>query len=79
MKVYLDNAATTQISEEVQQLLIEINKSNYANPSSTPHLEEKTRIIIEMLESIAKLLNTVPGCIFTSGGTESDNMAINLL
>ena len=79
MKVYLDNAATTQISEEVQELLIEINKSNYANPSSTHSFGRETRIIIENArKSIAKLLNTVPGCIFfTSGGTESDNMAIN--
>ena len=57
MKVYLDNAATTQISEEVQQLLIEINKSNYANPSSTHSFGRETRIIIENArKSIANYL-----------------------
>ncbi len=78
MRVYLDNAATTPIASEVVDLMSEMMKSDYANPSSIHHGGRRSRIIIEKSrKTVANLLNTSPGNIFfTSGGTEADNMAI---
>ena len=78
MRVYLDNAATTQIAPEVIDYMSELMKSDYANPSSIHHGGRKSRIIIENArKKVSSFLNTSPGNIFfTSGGTEADNMAI---
>lgn len=78
MRVYFDNAATTPIASEVIDLMTEIMKSDYANPSSVHHDGRKSKIIIEKArKTVANFLNTSPGNIFfTSGGTEADNMAI---
>jgi len=78
MRVYFDNAATTPIASEVIDLMTEIMKSDYANPSSVHHGGRKSKIIIENArKTVATFLNTSPGNIFfTSGGTEADNMAI---
>lgn len=78
MKVYLDNAATTPIGPEIIDLMTEMMRSHFANPSSIHSFGRESKIIVENArKSIAKLLNTSPGSIFfTSGGTEADNMAI---
>ena len=78
MRVYLDNAATTQIAPEVIDYMAELMKSDYANPSSIHHGGRKSRIIVENArKTVSNYLNTSPGNIFfTSGGTEADNMAI---
>ena len=78
MRVYLDNAATTQIAPEVIDYMSELMKSDYANPSSIHHGGRKSRIIVENArKTVSSFLNTSPGNIFfTSGGTEADNMAI---
>ena len=78
MRVYLDNAATTQIAPEVIDFMTDLMKSDYANPSSIHHGGRKSRIIIENArKKVSGFLNTSPGNIFfTSGGTEADNMAI---
>ena len=78
MRVYLDNAATTQIAPEVIDYMSDLMKSDYANPSSIHHGGRKSRIIIENArKTVSGFLNTSPGNIFfTSGGTEADNMAI---
>ena len=47
MRVYLDNAATTQIAPEVIDYMAELMKSDYANPSSIHHGGRKSRIIVE--------------------------------
>ena len=65
MRVYLDNAATTPISSEVIDLMTEIMKSDYANPSSVHHGGRKSKIIIENARmTVANFLNTSPGNIF---------------
>lgn len=76
-KVYLDNAATTQIRENViakmhEALLI------YGNPSSTHSFGRTAKTSIESArKTIAKYLNAHPSeIIFTSGGTEADNMIL---
>ena len=78
MRVYLDNAATTQIAPEVIDYMSDLMRSDYANPSSIHHGGRKSRIIIENArKTVSGFLNTSPGNIFfTSGGTEADNMAI---
>ena len=77
-KVYLDNAASTPIAPEIIEMMSEMMKTNFANPSSVHSFGRESKIIVENArKSIANLLNTSPGSIFfTSGGTEADNMAI---
>ena len=78
MKVYLDNAATTPMAPEIIEMMSEMMKNNFANPSSVHSFGRESKIIIESARKrVANLLNTSPGSIFfTSGGTEADNMAI---
>ena len=77
-RVYLDNAATTPIAPEIIDMISDMMKVNFANPSSVHSFGRESKIIVENArKSIANLLNTSPGSIFfTSGGTEADNMAI---
>jgi len=77
-RVYLDNAASTPIAPEIIEMMSEMMKTNFANPSSVHSFGRESKIIVENArKSIANLLNTSPGSIFfTSGGTEADNMAI---
>ena len=78
MKVYLDNAATTPIAPEIIEMMSQMMRTHFANPSSVHSFGRESKIIVESARKrIAKLLNTSPGSIFfTSGGTEADNMAI---
>jgi cysteine desulfurase len=74
---FLDNAATTKISDEVKQAMMEA-VDVYGNPSSSHALGRKTKALIERnRRSIAAFLKCLPSeIIFTSGGTEADNLAI---
>jgi cysteine desulfurase len=78
MKVYLDNAATTRIDDDVFVAMIPYLKEEYGNPSSIHAFGRKTKTAIEQArKTVAKYLNASPTEIFfTSGGTEADNMAI---
>jgi cysteine desulfurase len=78
MKVYLDNAATTQMAPEVIAEMIPVMELSYGNPSSSHAFGRRARVKIEQSRrSIASHLNTHPSTIcFTSGGTEADNLAI---
>lgn len=78
MRVYLDNAATTAIDEEVIAAMSEVLKNISGNPSSTHTEGRQAKTFIEKArKSIAALLEVAPGEIFfTSGGTEADNMAL---
>ncbi len=78
MRVYLDNAATTQLAPEVLEVMIPIFTNEFGNPSSTHFYGRQAKASIETSRrKIAKLLNCQPSeIIFTSGGTEADNMAI---
>lgn len=78
MKAYLDNSATTRCSERAKNLMIQILTEDYGNPSSLHNMgKEAEDYIREAKEKIAKTLK-VDGkeLIFTSGGTESNNMAL---
>jgi cysteine desulfurase len=78
MKVYLDNAATTQIHPEVLEAMLPVLRNQFGNPSSIHSFGRETRALIENArKTIARLLHASPGEIyFTSGGTEANNMAI---
>ena len=78
MKVYLDNAATTPLAPEVFEAIAPILKSNFGNPSSSHFFGRNARALIEnSRRSIAGHLNChTSEIIFTSGGTEADNMAL---
>lgn len=77
-KIYLDNAATTKLDEEVFNAMLPFLKEEFGNPSSIHSFGRKTRTAIESARKlVAKYLNVTPAEIFfTSGGTEADNMAI---
>ena len=77
-RVFLDNAATTPMAPEIINMMNDMMKSHFANPSSVHSFGRESKIIVENArKTIARLINTAPGTIFfTSGGTEADNMAI---
>lgn len=76
--IYLDNNATTKVSEEVFEEMLPYFCKFYGNPSSIHTFGGQVEKPIEVArERIAKLINALPEeIIFTSGGTESDNTAI---
>src|SRR6478735_3412313 len=78
MRIYLDNAATTQLDNEVFKAITPYLLEYYGNPSSHHgHGREVKKAIEGARATIAGLLNATPGeIIFTSSGTEADNMAI---
>ena len=77
-KIYLDNAATTPLAEEVIDAMVNVMKVNYGNPSSTHSLGQEAKILIENVRrEVADYLHVSPSeIIFTSCGTESNNMII---
>ena len=78
MEIYLDNSATTKTFPEVAELMTKIMCVDYGNPSSM-HLKgvQAENYIRNAKETIAKLLKVDEKEIcFTSGGTESDNLAL---
>lgn len=78
MRIYLDNAATTPILPEVVEAMTHILREQYGNPSSLHAEGRKARAVIE--EARKTVANTIHSSIgeifFTSGGTESNNMAL---
>ena len=76
--IYLDNAATTRLDEEVLQEMLPYLRENYGNASSIYELGRESRKAVEdAREKIARVLNCKPNEIyFTAGGSESDNTAI---
>jgi cysteine desulfurase len=76
--VYLDNAATTPLDERVVSAMADTMNTDLGNPSAAHVLGRKAKAILESSRrSIASLINAEPKeIIFTSGGTEADNMTI---
>lgn len=77
-KIYLDNAATTPLSEEVIEAMVGTMKMSFGNPSSTHSFGQEAKILIENVRrQVADYLHVSPAeIIFTSCGTESNNMII---
>jgi cysteine desulfurase len=78
MRIYFDNAATTPLDAEVLDAMMPYLTTHFGNPSSIYSYGRETRLAVEMArKTVAKILGANPGEIFfTSGGTESTNMAI---
>jgi cysteine desulfurase len=78
MKAYLDNGATTKTDPKVVQEMEPFFTKNYGNPSSIHQAgQEAKRFLNQAREAVAKKLNaSYDEIIFTSGGTESDNLAL---
>ncbi len=78
MEAYLDNSATTKVSERVKDVVVKTMTEDYGNPSSM-HMKgvEAERYLRSAKETIAKLIKVnEKELIFTSGGTESNNLAL---
>ncbi len=78
MEIYLDNSATTRCFPEVADLIHQILCEDYGNPSSMHHKGvEAESYVRDAKETLAKILKVnEKEILFTSGGTESDNIAI---
>ncbi len=76
--VYADNAATTRLSETALEAMLPYLTTYYGNPSSLYSFSHESRKAISNARAdVAAVLNADPAeIIFTSGGTESDNMAV---
>ncbi len=77
-RVYLDNAATSPLDPAVITVMTETMVSTYGNPSATHSLGRRAKAALETSrKKIANLINAeAREIVFTSGGTEADNMAI---
>lgn len=77
--IYLDNAGTTKMTQNVISAMLPMFDTNYGNASSLYYFGQKSKEILEEArEQVAKCLNAESNEIyFTSGGSESDNWAIN--
>jgi cysteine desulfurase len=77
-EVYLDNAATTAIRDEVIVDMTKALKQNFGNASSTHSFGRSSKVLIEKArKTIAGYLNVSAGeILFTSGGTEADNLVL---
>ena len=78
MQIYLDYSATTPTHPQVIERVATILQHHWGNPSSLHTWGQDTATVIEMArEQVAGLINANPDqIIFTSGGTEADNLAI---
>ncbi|MDB9424592.1 cysteine desulfurase family protein [Microcystis aeruginosa CS-564/01] len=78
MQIYLDYSATTPTHPQVIERVATILRHHWGNPSSLHSWGQDTATVIEMArEQVAGLINANPDqIIFTSGGTEADNLAI---
>lgn len=76
--IYLDHAATTPMAPEVIEVMTQALNENYGNASSIHQLGKKNRVLIDYArETMANSIGANPReIIITSGGTESDNMAL---
>ena len=78
MDIYLDNSSTTKLDKEVLKEMLPYLQENYGNPSSVYRIGRENKAIIEdARKQVAKVLNAnTEEIYFTSGGSESDNMAL---
>ena len=77
-KIYLDHNATTPVHPEVLEAMLPFYKEVFGNSSSIHSFGREAKVALEeSREKVAKLLNVYPlEVYFTSGGTESDNLAV---
>src|SRR5262249_49150577 len=78
MRSYFDHNATTPPAPEVVDAVVFALRDEYGNPSSVHHFGQRAKAQLdEARSSVAELIGAEPGdIVFTSGGTEADNMAL---
>ncbi len=76
--IYLDTAAATPLDPRVKKVLARFEQKTFGNPSSLHRLGREAKVSMEKARGdVAKVLGAVPSeIIFTSGGTESNNLAL---
>jgi len=77
--IYLDSQATTPIDPQVVEAMLPFLTENYGNPHSNEHIAgwKSAQAVEDSREQVAELINADPDeIIFTSGATESNNLAI---
>lgn len=76
--IYLDNAATTALRPEVIERMTQVLQNNYGNASSTHSFGRSSKALLEQCrKNIASYFNvSASEIVFTSGGTEADNLAL---
>ena len=78
MEAYLDNGATTKVSDKVKDVMVKVLCEDYGNPSSLHGKGlDAEKYITDTRKTIADSLKVDPKeIVFTSGGTESNNLAL---
>ena len=76
--IYLDHAATTPIDLSVLSVMDKVNRTYFANSSSIHSLGQKSKVLLEnsRKEIVSSIGATAGELVFTSGGTEANNMAL---
>src|SRR4029077_6050936 len=78
MRAYLDHNATTPPDPAVVEAVLRALNEDFGNPSSVHHFGQRAKALLdEARSSVAELIGAEPAeIVFTSGGTESDNLAL---
>lgn len=78
MRIYFDHNATTPVAPEVREAVVRALGEQFGNPSSVHYFGQQAKAALDEARSaVAQLVGGDPGeVVFTSGGTESDNIAI---
>src|SRR5215204_2687900 len=77
-RVYLDNSATTPIDPDVLSAMLPFLTEKFGNASSIHHFGQEARAAVDKARhQVSALINARPNeIVFTSGGTEANNLAI---
>src|ERR1043166_204389 len=77
-RVYLDNSATTPVDERVLEVMLPWLRDSFGNASSIHFFGQQARAAVDKARhQVAQLMNARPAeIVFTSGGTEANNLAI---
>ncbi|HMI43496.1 MAG TPA: cysteine desulfurase family protein, partial [Gemmatimonadaceae bacterium] len=78
MRIYFDHNATTPIDPAVGEMVVRVMTEEFGNASSVHHFGQRAKAVLdEARSSVAALIGAEPSeIVFTSGGTESDNLAL---